>query len=533
MANVKFNRKEFEKAVGKIDEKLQHKIAMFGTPLESVSANELEIEIFPNRPDLLSLQGYLRSFLPFLGKKSKSYKLHKPQKDYEVKIKSSVNQVRPYTACAIVKNLKFDDEKIKEIIDIQEKLHTTIARNRKKVAIGIYPLEHIKLPITYQALPPAQIKFQPLEESRELTASQILTKTSAGRNYAYLLEGEKAFPIFIDANNETLSMPPIINSHKTGKITEKTKAVFIECSGFDLAILQKVLNILVTTLADMQGEVYQMRLKYKNKTITTPDLIQETIRINIKDCNKLLGLNLTEKQVKILLQKMGYEYKAGKVSIPAYRADILHPVDIYEDIAVAYGYDKFQPELPEISTIGNEDKKSQFNQKLSEILIGLGLLETSSHHLTTKENLKKTGIKTQALETENSKTEFNLLRPNLLANQLKILSENTASEYPQNIFELGKVFNEKAEEQTNLAITKTPGNFTELKQILQYLEEQLQIKLAIKETENPGFIPGRVGSISLKGREIGIIGEISPQVLKNWHLKMPVSCLEINLDELI
>ena len=75
--------------------------------------------------------------MAFLGKKTglKEYKIKKPGKDFDVIIDSSVEKIRPYTACAIVKNLSFNDEKIKEIIDIQEKLHGTLGRNRKKVAI--------------------------------------------------------------------------------------------------------------------------------------------------------------------------------------------------------------------------------------------------------------------------------------------------------------------------------------------------------------------------------------------------------------
>jgi len=137
MANIKFPRKVFEKEIGKLDEKMQNKIAMFGTTLESFNDEELEIEVTPDRPDILSYHGFKRAFLGFLGKKKglKHYKLNKPDKDYAVKIDSSVKDVRPYTACAIVKGLKFDDEKIKEIIDIQEKLHATIGRKRKKLAL--------------------------------------------------------------------------------------------------------------------------------------------------------------------------------------------------------------------------------------------------------------------------------------------------------------------------------------------------------------------------------------------------------------
>src|SRR3989344_2674234 len=228
MANVKFSRKVFEKDIGKVDTDMQHKIAMFGTPVESVTDNEIELEIFPNRPDLLSYQGFKRSFLAFLGKKTgmQEYKLNKPEKDYKVIVESSVRDVRPYTACAVVKNLDLKDyQRIKEIIDIQEKLHNTLGRRRRKAAIGIYPLEKISFPITYKAIEPEKIKFVPLESpgEREMTGIQILQRHPTGRDYAHLLAGKSKFPIFIDSKKNILSMPPIINSQLTGKITEETK----------------------------------------------------------------------------------------------------------------------------------------------------------------------------------------------------------------------------------------------------------------------------------------------------------------------
>jgi len=537
MAVVKFPRKEFEKVIGKIDEKMQEKITLFGTPIESLNQEEIEIEIFPNRPDLYSLQGYLRSFLAFLGKKTglKNYRINKPEKNYEVKIDSSVKDIRPFTACAIVKNLKIDDEKIKEIIDIQEKIHSTLGRNRKKLAIGIYPLENITLPINYTAKKPKDIRFIPLESNKEMTGLQILRQHPTGREYAHLLKGKNKFPVFIDSSGEILSMPPIINSEKTGKITEKTRDVFIECSGFDFEILKKTLNILVTMLADMSGKIYQMKV---GKEIT-PNLEPERIKISIENMNKLLGLNLNKKQVKKLLERMGYNFSIGdnEVQIPPYRTDILHEVDIYEDIAIAYGYNNFQPQIPEISTIGEEDKKEIKKRKISEILTGLNLLEVSTYHLLTKHDLRKLQ-KNIELQVENSKTDYKILRPSLFPSILKVLSENLDSEYPQKIFEIGTCFEKDDSKETGiketdkLAIALTPGNFTELKQILEYLAKMLDINLRIEEAENEKFISGRVGKIIFSGKEIGLLGEIHPSLLKSFHLKMPLVYLEMNLEEI-
>lgn len=538
MATVKFPRKEFEKYI-KITKEIEEKIPMMGVSLESINNNEIELEIFPNRPDLLSMQGFLRAFKAFLGKEKglKSYKINKPEKNFEVIIDKSVKGIRPFTACAIVKGIKFDDEKIKEVIDIQEKLHVTVGRNRKKIAIGIYPLEKITLPIRFEARNAKEIKFIPLEMDKELNGLQILQQHPAGREYAFLLEGLDKFPVFVDANNKILSMPPIINSQETGKITEQTKDIFIECSGFDFNVLKKTLNILVTMFADMQGRVYQMKLKYEKPEVT-PNLEPETMKLDTKNVNNLLGINLNEKEIKPLLEKMGYGYNNGKVLVPVYRTDIMQEVDIIEDIAIAYGYQNFEPEIPKISTIGEEDEKEVLKRKISFILSGLEMLEVSSYHLLAKDDLKKFGEKPE-IEVENSKTDYSVLRSNLLCSIIKILSENTDKEYPQKLFEIGTVFSPdgKSEtgirEQNSLCFALAPGNFTEAKQVLEYLARMLNIKVDLDFGENSALIPGRTGKIIFSGKEIGVIGEVHPSILKKFHLRLPVSIMEISLDEII
>lgn len=544
MANITFSRKTFEKEIGKLDEKMQEKISMFGTPLETFDEETIEVEVFANRPDLLSYQGFKRCFLAFLGKKPgmKKYEINKPEKDYQVIIDSSTKDVRPYTSCAIIKGLKLDEEKIKEIIEIQEKLHLTMGRKRKKVAIGIYPLEKIKLPITLKALEPDYIKFIPLESEKEMSGLQILQKHPTGKEYSHLLSGKSKFPVFTDAENNILSMPPIINSQMTGKVTTETKDVFIECSGFDFKTLKKCLNILVLVFADMGGKIYQMELKGAPEKIS-PILESEKIKISLENTNKTLGTNIDEKKIKVFLENMGHNYnsKTKEVEIGPWRTDILHEVDLIEDVAIAYGYQNLAPEIPDISTTGKENPEEIIKRKIAEILTGLSLLEISNYHLTNKDyQFEKMGVpekqEKEFVELENSKTEFNILRKDLSSFILRNLSENVDSEYPQKIFEIGTVFELKQsiQEKENLAIAITPGNFTEIKQIWMYLMKSLGIKTELNETEENTnhLIEGRVATITLDNKEIGILGEIHPKILKNWKIKMPVAILEVNLKEI-
>jgi len=538
MANVKFPKKIFEKEIGKLTEEMQAQIALFGTTVEDLTEDELELDVTPNRPDILSYQGYKRSFLAFLGKKTglKTYKVNPAEKDFEVKIDSSVKDIRPFTACAIIKGLNLDDDKIKEIIELQEKLHSTVGRRRKKLAIGIYPLDKIKLPISYKAIEPDKIKFLPLEARREMSGLEILQRHPTGKEYAHLLAGKTKFPVFIDADNHVLSMPPIINSERTGRVNEETKDVFVECSGFDFEALSRTLNIIVTTLADMGGKIYEMKVKDK----ITPNLETQKGKLSLENVNKTLGLELKEKEMKQLIEKMGHSYEKGIVESPAWRTDLLHEVDLIEEVGVAYGYDKFEPIIPKIATIGQENPESIIKKKFSEILCGLNMLEISNYHLTKRnDQFTKMGILEKqekgAVVLEDSKTEYGLTRKDLTHYLLKVISENGDSEYPQNIFELGRVFNVKEngdiEETERLSIGATPGNFTQIKQTLDYLAHSTGLELTIKEQEKSDlhFIDGRSADIFLDDEKIGEIGEIHPKILKNWKIKMPVALMEIEL----
>lgn len=541
MANIKFNRRKFEKEIGTLDEAMQNKIAMFGTTLENLTDNEIEIDVTPNRPDLLPYQGFKRAFLSFLDKKTglKNYALNKPEKDYRVIVDSSVNEIRPHTACAIVKGLTLDDSKIKEIIDIQEKLHFTLGRKRKKFAIGVYPLEKVKLPIIYKAIEPDKIKFIPLEGKKEMSGLEILQRHPAGKEYAHLLKGKPKFPVFMDSDENILSMPPIINSEFSGRVTEKTKDIFIECSGFEREILEKCLSILVTSLAEMGGKIYQMNVK----NIVTPNLKTEKRKISLENTNKILGLKLSERELKKLLERMGHNYSKGEVESPSWRFDIMHEMDLIEDVAIAYGYENFSPEIPQISTIGEENKEELIKRKISEILSGIEMIELSNYHLTTRINqFRNMGIQEKQekgfIKIEESKTENDILRKNISHYILKVLSENVDSEYPQKIFEVGRIFeinNEgKIKESESLCAAISPGNFTEIKQILLYLSEMLEIKLELKVPQEipEHFINGRTAEIVLSNKLIGYIGEIHPKILRNWKIKMPVALFEIGLEEI-
>src|SRR3989344_8896794 len=299
MPTITLNKTVFENLVGKKlpREELKDRISLLGTDLEKIDGEEIVVEIFPNRPDMLSEQGFARAFSSFIGVKTGLRKYEVKKSGLKVIVYQSVT-MRPYTAFALVKNLTFTEERIREIMQAQEKLATTHGRNRKKSAYGVYPLDNIHFPIKYIAKNPAEVSFRPLGFTEKISAEQVEELHPKGREFKSIAEGWKKYPFFIDAKDNVMCMLPYTNSNDTGKVELDTTNVFVECTGTDLQNVQVALNIIVTTLADMGGKIYSLEIEYPDQKIITPDLTPKKMNLDLTLINKLLGLELKEKNVQ-------------------------------------------------------------------------------------------------------------------------------------------------------------------------------------------------------------------------------------------
>jgi len=509
----------------------------------------LHVEIPANRPDLVSIYGIARLIKNQQGK-SIDYAQFIQKGNFEVYVDKSVKSVRPFTACAVA-YLHFDESRIKEIIEIQENLHRTWGRDRKKIAIGIYPLKQIKWPIYYKALKPELIHFVPLGFRTELNGLEILKEHETGKKYAHLLEGKEKFPVFIDSANQILSMPPIINSALTGRIKPGDEAVFIECSGLNWQAVLSTINLITIDLIDMGAKIKKVRLNYAwplpdgKKKIETPVLEKKKIKINLEKLNSILGIKLKTHQIEKLLKKAGLVLNKNIVEIPAYRTDLLEPIDIAEEIATFYGYESIKPSLASCFGFGKADPFFDFQLDLAELLTGLGFVEVKNFCLIPEKEAKL--IAKPYLKVK-SKTERNVLRQSLLPSMLSCLALNKDKRYPQLIFEIGKIFdlekrqNERQEvkEKTMLSfcLAQQKADQTSVIQVLEWLAEQLQLKYELSEIDlNSTYlknilIEGRVAEIKINKEQLGLIGEIYPALLSELNIEMPVACAEIDLDKL-
>lgn len=547
MPTVEFDKDAFEQFVGKklSLEQLKDRISYLGTDLESIEGNTICVEIFPNRPDMLSLQGFARAFSSFIGHKTGLLEYKAKKSGHKVIVDKSVG-MRPYTACAIVKNITFTDQRIKEIMQMQEKLATTHGRNRKKSAYGVYPIDNVTFPIRYTTKDPEKVMFQPLGFAKKMPAIETERTHPTGKKYkdiadSWKKQGYKNYPFFIDAKDNVMCMLPYTNSHDTGKVELGTKEVFIECTGTDFQNVHFALNIFVAMFADMGGEIYSLEIEYPDKTITTPDLSPKEMELDVLGINTLLGLELSEKEAKTLLERMGFGHKGKKVLIPPYRADILHQVDLAEDISIAYGFENFKETIPKVATIARESRKEVLKGKIADALVGLGMQEASTYHLSSEDHqTTKMNSKAAPIMLANAiSLDYNALRSQLLPSLVDVLSRNTRHEYPQKIFTLGNVFLKDPKEDTGvgeksmlaIALSSEQAAYTDIRQVVEYLLRAFGFsQWKIKEHEHPSFISGRCASILFEEEQIAVCGEISPLVLKNWGLEMPVCAAEIDVD---
>ena len=520
MAVVRVALDEINKMTGLQKEQVVVGLNDIGMPSEEKEKGFLDVEVTPNRPDLLSVEGLARA-LSFYYERTGFRRYTAERKENFVVVDGSVKEVRPYVAMAKVVGVEASEEVFLSLIQLQEKLHDTLGRKRKKVAIGIHNADVVSFPIVYKAV--EDIVFVPLDCDRKMSVKQILEEHPKGKMYAHLLK-EKKYPMLIDQEG-VISFPPIINSERT-KITNETRNFVIDVTGTHLGAVSQVLNIIVCALADRGGKIEQVSVNGE----WYPKLEEKKIKIKRKFINDVLGVDLNEEQIKKLLKKTGIAYDGGVATIPPYRIDVLDEIDVVEDIAIAYGYNMFKPEVPPLY---NEGKGRDKNNWIIELMVGLGFNEIKTFYITNNTDLEKIGPIWKAKKNilNPLSEEYAVLKPTSLVSFLKVISDNKTAGMPQKIFEIDKVYKEEGEREVlAAAMVSERIGLNDMLPILFYINECGGFSIELKQENVCGFIEGRVAKIIKNNREIGVVGEVHPEVLVSFNVLAPVVFFEIELE---
>jgi len=554
MPVIKFTYNDLEELLDQKMEKdeLIDILPMIGSDIEDYDDEEVKVEFFPNRPDYLSVEGVARALKGFLKIEEGLPHYHLESSNSSITIDPQLKNIRPYTSCCLVKGIHLTEDKLRQLMDFQEDLHWVLGRDRKKVAIGIHNLDVLNGPFRYLAADPDSVSFIPLEMEKEMSLREILTHHKKGQSYAHLLDQHDKYPLIMDSEDNILSMPPIINGELT-KLTTETRNLFVDVTGTDQLAVERTLNIIATSFAEAGAQIQTMENIYEDVTLTRPDLTPKERMASVKNAENIIGIHLSSDMVVEALRKVRFDAEVidqdtVKVMIPPYRVDILHEVDIIENVAIGYCFRKIQPELPRVATVAREDPYHDFDQNVREIMNGLGFAEVMSLMLTNEENHYQ---KMMLPETERVEVaqpisqDRTMIRQSLLNGLLEFLEDNKHEELPQKIFEVGETVFLEPEKETKTRgvkklaamITHSQANFTEIKSTSDTLISNLGLKMEIEDTEHPSFIQGRCAR--LKGVKIsssqvmveGFFGEMNPEVITSFQLEYPVVAMEVEFTD--
>ncbi len=543
MPVVELSYTRIQKLVGKVTKKqISDSLPFLGLDIESEDKDLVRIEYSPNRPDYSTDFGIALGLQGLIGIKTGAIKLNvKKSNKYVISVKSNVSKIRPFVTGIVAKNGKIDDKSLKQLIAMQEDLHFGIGRKRKKSSIGIHDLDKISFPLVYTATN-RNHKFIPLNSDKELSISEILKHTDVGKDYGSILGNSSQAPLILDANQKTVSFPPIINAAVT-TVTTKTKNLFVEITGINKEDAEDMLSVVATILQSAGFALESVQISGAKNS--SPKLEQKKMTVNPSLINQILGLNLNTSKIISSLKKSRLDaLTKGKniiCIIPAYRFDIFGSMDLVEEVALGYGIQNLEPTLSPSQTLGQTNPVSLQLKSLSQIMIGLGYLEALNSSLTSKRVLYDMTNRdaTKIISVLDSKSqEHTILRDSVLPGLLENISRNIHESYPQKLFETGTVFTTEntISEKINFSSISAhqDANFTEIKSVLQSaLKTGFGIKIETKTATHPTFEEGRCATVIVNNKPIGIIGEVNSKIIENYKIRVPIVGFEISLSESI
>lgn len=522
---------------------LDERIPLMGADMGDAEdgTDEMSVEFFPDRPDLYSVEGIARSLRAFFDISPGLRNYDVEETDIDVIVDSSVKSVRPYFLCGAVYGLEITDDLLKSMMDLQEKLHLTIGRKRSKLAIGIHDLDKIAPPFTYSLEDPKDARFVPLGHTETMNLDEILDKHEKGREYASLLKNAEKYPLIRDRDGEVLSFPPIINGSLT-TVTTDTKNVFVDVTGTDRKAVKGALDIVCTALAERGGRIGSVKMDDCGEKYASPDLTPSKRKISVKECNDFLGIGMDSEEICASLKRMGLGVEIeDKDSVTAIisttRTDIMHDVDIFEDVAIGYGFENFGGPYKLDGTVASRLDETVFSDGVRNILIGLGYTEVTTLTLSNeKEEFVKSGTpEITTVTIKNPITEdHTCLRVNLFPSLMRILRHNRHRDLPQKIFEVGYVVRDLTNSLHLCAVTAaSKASFTESKSLAESVLREIGCGYTIEPCDYDTFIPGRGASVIVDGKAIGVFGEVSPEVITGFGINHPIMAFELNLDDQI
>ncbi|WP_226022285.1 phenylalanine--tRNA ligase subunit beta [Halomicrobium salinisoli] len=559
----------------KDDDELRSDLFSLGLEFEGwTEDDEFQLEFAPDRLDRLSVEGIARSLRYHYGEDRGVYVPNTNEPEWTIQVEDQPEE-RPYVTGAVVRGLDLDETSLESLIQLQEKLHATMGRQRAKGAIGVHDLTMLKgenavdgggKSIRYTSVDPDEERFVPLDSDQEMTPAEVLADHETGEKFADLVADMDSVPVIYDGIG-LFSFPPVINGRRT-EVTTDSRDLFIEMTGTDQWTVDHMLNIVCYALAARGGQVERVEVEYDDdapgdyagRTLDRPDFAVRTKTVTHDRIESILGVELDPEAVVDYAERAGLDAEADgtgslyEVEIPPYRVDVLHPLDVVDDIGRALGFNDLEPRYPDVSTVGGRHEDSRLEDAARDALVGLGFEDLLNFHMISEEeNFERMdlpmpdegesdvlGAADPVTIREPYSEDYTMLRTWALPSVMMVLENNTHRAYPQDLAEIGLAAHVDDSENTGVAerqtvagaLARTDASYEDAKARLQAVAEAFGKDLETPPTEHPTFIDGRAAEVVLDGESVGIVGEIHPRVLVEHDLELPVAAFEFRLDGL-
>lgn len=510
-----------------------------------------------NRPDLWSVAGVARALKTYESGEIPEYNFFSSASKtmdcggrVHVDDESALG-IRDFSISFAADGCRVTEDLLVNLIQSQEKLCQNFGRKRKTIAIGIFRSDLIKYPVHYYGADPDKTAFVPLGMTEKLTLREILEKHPKGKEYGHIIADKPRYPYLTDDEGETLSFSPIINSARAGAVQVGDENLFVDISGPIIDDILLAASILACDMADLGFRILPVKVTLARDTkygreITVPYYFQQETSCPLDFVEKELGLKLSAQECIDALRRMGVRASVKDdvitVRCPEYRNDFLHAVDIVEDIMIGHGLGRFEPVMPSDFTLGYLSGAEEYSRKVKKLMVGLGFQEMMYNYLGSRkeyvENMHISDEKVVFIANPMSEN-YEVVRPSILPSLLESESVSGHAVYPHRIFELGKVCYKDDSDNSGTVTKNNLGflaadnqiGFNEASSYVNTLLYFLRIDYTLEPADgDQRFIEGRAARVISGGRQIGVYGEVHPQVLESWGCSMPAVMAEFDLD---
>ena len=545
-------------------------LPLLGTDIDACTEEQLDIEIFPDRPDLLSGETLAFAMANFLHGAPARPDMDIQPSGITMKVDSSLRDVRPVILGAVVRGVSLPEDSegceafIKGLMDHQEKLHFALGRRRQRASIGVHDLARLAPPFHVKTVGEKHA-FVPLARQESMTIADILTHHPKGIEYAGLLADMTSYPLIVDADDAVLSFPPIINGDHT-TVTHNTRDFFIDVTGWDERACEASLMLVCLQLTQWGGQVESVEITTcEGDHIVSPIGTGKTHVVPEELVQNLLGRSFTDDELQVAVQRMGGRFegrqpapndapdrstsmavaRAGTsellFTMPRWRFDLLHPVDMVEELAIGHGYEDLGTDVPKATLTAQPRTDHHLRRRLRASMEGMGMMQIQSLTLSNMDDqfVRMRWEPNHAVTTITNPitVDHTVLRQHLMPGLLKLLASNRHHDLPQSVYELGAVVRDHRNADRLAFLTaERSGGFAAVRGRVQAFCNDLGVSDWVAEPLPAGegpWLAGRGAKLLINGSWVGCFGELDPAISSAFDLRVPLNGAEFDVNALM